>query len=149
MREVADAKLCATIHRQGGDVLAINRDSAALGHDQPGHGVKRGRLAGPVRPQQGNNLAPVQLHREVADDGFLAVGFTQVFDAQTACAIRDRQIRGRHQLLLPVCRIVFTRPDICAVPSDSLTLIVSELSALRPWVSNTFPDITIVPVSMS
>ena len=63
LRQIADAEPRAAIHRQIGDVLAVELDRAGIGGDQPGDDVKAGRLAGAVRAEQPDHLAA--LHRDV------------------------------------------------------------------------------------
>ncbi len=63
LRQIADAEPGAAIHRQIGDVLAVERDGADIGPDQAGDDVEAGGLAGAVGAEQPDRLAA--LHRDV------------------------------------------------------------------------------------
>src|SRR6185369_17288353 len=52
LRQIADAEPRALIHRQLGDVVAVELDRAAIGLDQAGNHVEHGGLAGAVRAEQ-------------------------------------------------------------------------------------------------
>ena len=57
LRQIADAEARALIHRQTGDVVAVEFDLALVGLHQPGDHVEDGRLAGAVRAEQADRLA--------------------------------------------------------------------------------------------
>ena len=53
LRQIADAEPGALVHRQRGDVVAVELDAAAVGFDQPGDHVEDRGLAGAVRVRAG------------------------------------------------------------------------------------------------
>ena len=61
LRQIADAQPRAAIHRQEGHVAPVDHDLPAFGGDQPGNGVKAGRLARSVRAEQRHDLAARQV----------------------------------------------------------------------------------------
>ena len=76
LRQIADAEPRALIHRQRGDVVAVELDAAAVGLDQPGDHVEHRGLAGAVRPEQADRLAAPHvearaLHHLAAAEAFL------------------------------------------------------------------------------
>ena len=127
LRQIADPQTRAAEHRQGGGIGAVNHHLTGIGRHQTGDAIKTGRLARPVRPQQGDDLAPRQRHRHVADHRTIAIGFAQPPDAQAGPVA----LHLRHQLP-PGCRIDRTRPSTWAVPVARLTRILSPRSTLPP-----------------
>jgi hypothetical protein len=65
LRQIAQAGAGALVHRQGGDVLAIEVDRAVVGRDQAGDHVETGGLAGAVGAQQAGHLAAAQGETDV------------------------------------------------------------------------------------
>ncbi len=57
LRQVADPQSRALVHRQLGDVVAVEFDGAAIGRNQSRDHVEHGGLACPVRAQQADRLA--------------------------------------------------------------------------------------------
>src|SRR5690606_84327 len=66
--QVADPQTGAPIHRQVGDVHAIQTDRAVIGLEQPGDHIEAGGLAGAVGPEQSHRLAAPHLQVDVAQD---------------------------------------------------------------------------------
>src|SRR5579863_7580577 len=63
LRQIADPQASAAVHRQFGDVLAVEGDAPHIGTNEPGDDVEAGRLAGAVWAKQPNRLAA--LHRYI------------------------------------------------------------------------------------
>ena len=61
LRQIADPEPRALVHRQRGDVLAVEFDAAAVGLDQPGDHVEDRGLAGAVGPEQPDRLAAADI----------------------------------------------------------------------------------------
>ena len=68
LRQIADAEPGALIHRQLGDVVAVELDGAAVGLDQAGDHVEHRGLAGAVRPEQTHRLAAADIDADAAHD---------------------------------------------------------------------------------
>ena len=68
LRQIADAEPRALIHRQLGDVVAVELDRAAIGLDQAGDHVEHGGLAGAVRAEQADRLAAADIDADAAHD---------------------------------------------------------------------------------
>ena len=68
LRQIADAEPGALIHRQLGDVVAVELDGAAIGLDQAGDHVKHRGLAGAVRAEQSHRLAAADIDADAAHD---------------------------------------------------------------------------------
>ena len=67
LRQIADAEPRALVHRQRGDVVAVELDAAAVGLDQAGDHVEHRGLAGAVRPEQADRLAAPHIERDALD----------------------------------------------------------------------------------
>ena len=136
LRQIADAEPGAAVHRQIGDVLAVELDGAGVGGDQAGDDVEAGRLAGAVGPEQPHHLAALDRNADIAQHRPALEAFAQAVTDQTAiigdqtrrsakpgrpCIARsvasDR--RRAHQGFLPVAE----EPFPLGVP----------LSAPAPW----------------
>jgi hypothetical protein len=61
LRQVANPEASASIHRQHGNVMAIQQDLAAVDRDQSRDHVEAGCLAGSIRAQKANGLATAHL----------------------------------------------------------------------------------------
>ena len=144
LRQIADAQTGALIHRQRGHVLTVDIDMPGIGRDQTGDAVKAGGLARAVGPQQRHHLAPLQVHRHVADHRAAAIGFAQVAHRQPV----HGDMVG-HQFCPAGCRTDRMRPCICAVPSARLTTICSPDITFWPWVSSTSPISVTLPEATS
>src|SRR5258705_7197297 len=68
LRQVADAEPRALIHRQLGDVVAVEFDGAAIRLDQPGDHVEHRGLAGAVGAEQAHRLAAADIYADAAHD---------------------------------------------------------------------------------
>ena len=75
LRKIAKTEDCPPVHRQLGDVLAVEIDEAAVGLHEPHDRIEAGRLAGAVRAQQPDDLASVDLEADVMEDRALVIGF--------------------------------------------------------------------------
>ena len=78
--QVAHAGTRAQVHRQLRDVAAVEDDRAAVGVDQADRHPEAGRLAGPVGPEQADDLAPVDVEVDAVDDLAAAVPLLQPAD---------------------------------------------------------------------
>ena len=56
LKRAADAEARALMHRQAGDVLALEQELAVSGAQEPGQHVEEGRLAGAIRPDDAVKL---------------------------------------------------------------------------------------------
>ena len=61
LRQVAHAEAGPAVHRQRGDVLAVEQDLAVVGRDLAGGHAEAGGLAGAVGAEQADDLAGVDL----------------------------------------------------------------------------------------
>src|SRR5262249_41825305 len=82
LRQIADAEPGAPIHRQLGDVGAVEIDLADIGRDQAGDDVEAGGLAGAVRAEQSDRLAALDRHIDVAQHRPLAEALAEIGGAQ-------------------------------------------------------------------
>src|SRR5262249_23563446 len=57
----------ALIHRQAGDIVAVELDAAAVRLDQPGDHIEHRGLAGAIRPKQANRFAASHINAGAAD----------------------------------------------------------------------------------
>src|SRR5579883_709185 len=67
LRQIADAKTRALIHRQLCHVVAIELDTPFIGLDQAGHHVEHGCLAGAVGAEQAHRLALTHVQAYASD----------------------------------------------------------------------------------
>ena len=105
LRQVADAEAGAPVHRQPGDVVAVELDAAVVGLDQPGDHVEDGGLAGAVRAEQADRLAAPHikrdaLHHGAAGEAFLHTVRGEVTVAHGLAAVDVAALALRHLLLL-------------------------------------------------
>ena len=68
LRQIADAEPGALVHRQLGDVVAVELDGAVIRLDQAGDHVEHGGLAGAVRTEQADRLAAADIDADAAHD---------------------------------------------------------------------------------
>jgi hypothetical protein len=68
LRQIADAEPGTLIHRQRGDIVAIELDVSAIGFDQAGDHVENRGLAGAVRAEQADRLAAADVEADAFDD---------------------------------------------------------------------------------
>src|SRR6185369_9566536 len=66
LRQIADAESRALIHRQLGDVVAVQFDGATIRLDQASDHVEHGGLAGAVRTKQADRLATADIDADAA-----------------------------------------------------------------------------------
>ena len=101
LRQIADAEPRALVHRQSGDVGAVEIDAALVGLDQAGDHVEHGRLAGAVGAEQADRLAFADvkadaLHHFAADEAFLdAVNGKKPLRSPGAAPLPSARRRGR------------------------------------------------------
>jgi lipopolysaccharide export system protein LptA len=67
-RQIAEPEDRPPVHRQLGDVLAVEEDAAAVRLHQAHDRIEAGRLAGAVRPEQADHLAAMHVERHVVKD---------------------------------------------------------------------------------
>ncbi len=75
LRQIAKAEDRAAVHRKLGDVLAVEEDAAAVGLHQAHHRIEAGRLAGAVGAEKADDLAAVDVERNVVEHRAPVVGF--------------------------------------------------------------------------
>jgi hypothetical protein len=92
LRQVADAEPGAAIHRQPGDVGAIDADAARVGRHEARDRVEAGGLARTVRAKQGHDLATAQRQRHVAQHRPLAVALAEIAHLEARAAIGHPQL---------------------------------------------------------
>ena len=100
LRQIADAEPRALIHRQLGDVVAIEFDGAAIGLDQAGDHVEHRGLAGAVRAQQTDRLAAADIDADAAHDLAGAETLFHAMHSQIARPLRQPRRGRRHWLWL-------------------------------------------------
>lgn len=90
LRHVAD--LALDLEALGQKIVAEHLAFALVRRQKPAHDADRGRLARAVRPQEPNNLALGDVHRDMVDDGLGAEALDEIADfdgvhdaAPTAC----------------------------------------------------------------
>ena len=86
LRQIADAEAGALIHRQRGDVVAVELDAAAVGVDQAGDHVEHRGLAGAVGPEQAHRFAAPHVKRDAFDDRAAAEAFLDAVRGEIAVA---------------------------------------------------------------
>ena len=65
-----------------GNLFVVEKDFAAIGHDEAGGHVKRRGLAGAVGSQQSDNLALLDVERHAVDHGAFTVALDQPLCAE-------------------------------------------------------------------
>ena len=65
LREIAEPEDRAAVHRQPGDVLAVEQDAARVRLHQPHHRIEAGGLARAIRAEQPDHLAARDLQADV------------------------------------------------------------------------------------
>ena len=96
LRQVADAEPRALVHRQRGDVVAVELDAAGVGFDQPGDHVEDRGLAGAVRPEQADRLAAAHVEAGALHHLSRAEGLFHRVRGEIVAVLRDmlRGLRG-------------------------------------------------------
>ena len=92
LRQIAEAEDRAAIHRQSGDIVAVEHDAARIGLHQSHYRIEAGRLARAVRAEQPDHFALADRERNVGQHRPLVIGFRDRHDRQ---AIRDRCLGDR------------------------------------------------------
>ena len=82
LREIADAEPRALIHRQRGDIPAVEMDVAAIGLDEAGDHVEHRRLAGPVGPEQADGFAAPDVEAHPAHNLAAAEALLDAMDGE-------------------------------------------------------------------
>ena len=77
LRQIAHAEPGPSEHGQPGNILAVEDDLAVVGHDLPGRHAETCRFAGPIRTEQADNFARVDIVRDAVNDPAFAVDFHQ------------------------------------------------------------------------
>ena len=72
LRQIPHAKPRALVHRQAGDVLAVDQDLALIDADEAGDHVEAGGLAGAVGAEQADDLAALEAQADALHDLTLA-----------------------------------------------------------------------------
>src|SRR4051812_14698677 len=88
LRQIADAEPRALIHRQLGDVVAVELDRTAVGLDQAGDHVEHRGLAGAVRTEQADRFAAADID---ADAAYHLAAAKALFDAMHSQEARPPQ----------------------------------------------------------
>ena len=92
--EVADSLAATPVHGQVGDVGAVEEDPALVGGEEADHHVEGGGLPRPVRAQEADDFAALDVHVHVVDDLPGAKGLLQTarLDAHPARAAQEPQV---------------------------------------------------------
>src|SRR5438105_15446795 len=92
LREVPDARSCALIHGERGDVASVEKDPAFFRPDQARDHVKRRRLPRPIWTQQADDFSLREIQGYVVDDAPAFVGLHEMLGFQAAAAAHDRML---------------------------------------------------------
>src|SRR5690606_15151765 len=84
LRQIADPETGTTIHRQTGDVEAIEPDGAVIGLYQAGDHIEACGLAGAVRPKQAYGLTSGDRQTDVTNDLTAAIALADAVDHEKA-----------------------------------------------------------------
>src|SRR2546422_5586570 len=87
LRQIPQAHPAALVHGQGRDLLPFQKDTSALGRQQADQHVEGRRLAGPVRPEQADDLAPVDVQGDVVHDSAVLEPFLQALGDEALHAL--------------------------------------------------------------
>ena len=96
LRQIADAEPRALIHRQLGDVVAVELDGAAIRLDQAGDHVEHRGLAGAVRAEQADRFAAADIDADAAHDLAGAETLFHAMHSQKARPLDQARRRRRH-----------------------------------------------------
>ena len=80
--QIADAHAGAAVHRQVGEIVAIEGDGPVVGRDQTGNQVEACRLAGAVGSEESDRFTAPHGQADAAQDGTLAVLLAEVLGNQ-------------------------------------------------------------------
>ena len=86
LRQIADSRAGALIHRQQRDVAAVEQNRPLVGPNQSGDHVERRRLPCSVRPEQPDDLSLREIERHVVHDAAAFVRLDQMLRAEPAAA---------------------------------------------------------------
>src|ERR671912_492321 len=78
----ADAEAVEIGRAQAGDIAAVEGDGAGIRQQLTENAVEQGRLAGPVRTDDAEDLTLAHLKREAVDSGDAAEALRQAFGSQ-------------------------------------------------------------------
>src|SRR6185437_15161344 len=138
LRQVADAEPRPPMHRQGGDVGAVEADRAGVGPHQADDHVEGRGLAGAVRPEQPDRLAASQPDRDVPHHGPLLVGLADATGDQPAATLEQPQFRrlarGAHGLASLAGGGFFC-------PAAPPVAFWASFGTTRPWTLPAVPEI--------
>ena len=150
LRQVADARPRAAIHRKERHVLSVDGDGAAVGRDQPGDAIEGRGLARAVGAEQRHNLAAGEGERDIADHRAAAVALAQPVNDETLTARGhgERGFAALHQFASGSIT-VRTRPSMVPFPVVMLTVMLSPAMAVGPCVTITSPDMVSSAAPMS
>src|SRR2546422_2089967 len=89
LRQVAEAELCPTVHRQQRDVGVLQANAARVARHEPDDHVEGGGLAGTIGPEESHDLTAGELERQVAHDltGLVALGESRSLQRTHGCAV--------------------------------------------------------------
>jgi hypothetical protein len=87
LRQIADAEAGALVHRQRGDVVAVEFDAAFIGLDQAGHHIKHRGLAGAVGAEQAHGFAAADRQADALDHLAADKALLDTVDGQKALAV--------------------------------------------------------------
>src|SRR6202030_3124273 len=91
LRQIADAEPGALVHRQLGDVAAVELDAALVGFDQPGRHVEHGGLAGAVRAEETDGFALAHIEADAFDHHAADEALLDAMDRKDAPALDARE----------------------------------------------------------
>src|SRR6185437_12338174 len=94
LRQIADAKARALIHRQLGHIVAVEFDRAAIGLDEAGDHVEHRGLAGAVRAKQADGLAPAHIDADATHDLALAEAFFHAMHSEVTWPTQQLRTGG-------------------------------------------------------
>lgn len=87
MGKVADTHAGAAVHRQVGDVFAVNVDVAVVGGNQAGNAIKTGCFSGAVGAEQADGLAAADVKGNVAQNRPIFITFADIKDFKFGIAV--------------------------------------------------------------
>src|SRR5258708_18089904 len=91
LRQIADAEASALVHRQFGDVAAVELDAAFVGFDHARRRVEPGRLAGAVRAEHADGLALAHVKADAFDHHASDEALLDAVDRKHAPALAARK----------------------------------------------------------
>ena len=140
LRQIADTEPGALVHRQRGDVIAIEFDAAAVGVDQAGDHVEHRGLAGAVRAEQADRLAPPHIERDALHHHAAAETFLNAVRRQIGVTLQPADRRRRAARRAPAsglrraaarCACCLRRPVAVRVAAVSAAACAARASGDR------------------